>query len=82
MKLYMGKPIYYTPGVLTGETRFERLGKSVTVIPFYVKDAISPFQFKIKESGEVYKERNEAFVMARALLKKMVKKENVNNTNF
>lgn len=79
----MGKHhFHYTPGVLTGETRFERQGKSVTVIPFYVKEALYPYQFQIKESGEVYKERNEAFAMARILLKKLVKKENVNNSNI
>lgn len=78
----MGKNhTYYTPGILTGETRFERGGLSVTVFPFYVKNDPSPYQFKIKESGEVYKNSNEAFIMARSLLKKLVK-QNVNNTNF
>ena len=68
---------------ITGETRFERAGMSVTVVPIYVRNSdAASLQYKIIETDEVYKLQNEAFVMAREHLRKIVKERYGDNFNL
>lgn len=74
---------HYYGMAITGETRFERAGMSVTVMPIYVRDSdTASLQYKVMETGEVYKIQNEAFAMARTYLRKIVKERYGDNFNL